>query len=436
MLRSFTLLLAEILFSNAVFAADGHGDHGPVVVQFLFGLVVVILAAKAGGEIFERFHQPAVLGELLMGILLGNLALVNFHYLDALKSSDALAITAEIGVIILLFEVGLESRLRELLAVGLSALLVATMGVIAPMILGYGVSWALAPELPWFVHTFVGATLTATSVGITARVLKDLRKMDTKEARIILGAAVVDDVLGLIILAVVAGVIASVARTGSAAVDFGAIGLIVLKAVVFLAAAILLGRAIHGLLLALGKRFRAPGIPLAIAMSHCFLWAGLAGFIGLAPIVGAFAAGLVLEETDYHEFVRRGEESVEKLIRPVSSLVVPIFFVVMGMKVDLSVFGSMKVLLLAGAITVAAIAGKQVCSLGILERGLNRLVVGIGMIPRGEVGLIFTGIGAGLAVNGVPVLSAELVSAMVVMVMVTTLVTPPLLKLSFSRKGV
>lgn len=130
----------------------------------------------------------------------------------------------------------------------------------------------------------------------------------------------------------------------------------------------------------------------------------------------------------------RGEESIEKLLRPISSIVVPVFFVVMGLKVDLSVFASLNVLALAGAITVAAIVGKQVCSLGVLEKGLNRLVVGIGMIPRGEVGLIFTGIGAGLVVNGEPVLGAQLVSAMVVMVMVTTLVTPPLLKAFFAKE--
>jgi len=436
-LRTLYLSLASLAFPAFVYCAEAgqHGDHGAIVVEFLLSLVVIILAAKLGGEIFERMNQPAVLGELVMGILLGNLALVNFHYLDFLKTSDALAITAEIGVVILLFEVGLESHLKELLAVGFSALLVAVLGVIAPMFLGYGVSYLLAPDLPWYVHAFVGATLAATSVGITARVLKDLRRMDTKEARIVLGAAVVDDVLGLIVLAVVSGVIASISQTGSAAVDYGAVGIIVAKAVVFLAAAVLLGRFIHVRLVNFGQSFKVAGIPLAIAISHCFLWAGLAGLIGLAPIVGAFAAGLVLEQSDYDEFTSRGNDTIEHLIHPISSVLVPIFFVVMGMKVDLSVFGSGRVLLLAAAITVAAIIGKQVCSLGVLEKGLNRLVIGVGMIPRGEVGLIFTGIGASLVVGGAPVLSAELVSALVVMVMVTTVVTPPLLKALFARQA-
>jgi Kef-type K+ transport system membrane component KefB len=188
-------------------------------------------------------------------------------------------------------------------------------------------------------------------------------------------------------------------------------------------------------LLSFGKKFKVSGVPLAVALSHCFLWAGLAGLIGLAPIVGAFAAGLILEESDYHEFTHRGEDTIERLIRPISTMLVPVFFVVMGLKVNLSVFGDPKVLLQAAAITFVAILGKQVCSLGVLEKGLNRLVVGIGMIPRGEVGLIFTGIGASLMVNGEPVLGAQLVSAMVVMVMITTVVTPPLLKAFFSKKA-
>lgn len=430
-------LLLTLLFGHvcAMWAAGGEQGHGAVLNQFLMALVVVVLAAKVGGEIFERLNQPAVLGELVMGILLGNLILVGIPWVEPLKSSEALAIAAEVGVIILLFEVGLESHLRELMAVGLSAMLVAVLGVIAPVLLGYGVSSFLDPSLAWYVHLFVGATLAATSVGITARVLKDLRRMDAKESRIILGAAVVDDVLGLIILAVVSGVIGSIAATGSAEVNYSEVGIIIGKAVAFLAAAIIAGRFIHVRLLSFGKKFKVSGVPLAVALSHCFLWAGLAGLIGLAPIVGAFAAGLILEESDYHEFTNRGEDTIERLIRPISTMLVPVFFVVMGLKVDLSVFGDPKVLLQAAAITFVAILGKQVCSLGVLEKGLNRLVVGIGMIPRGEVGLIFTGIGASLMVNGEPVLGAQLVSAMVVMVMITTVVTPPLLKAFFSKKA-
>lgn len=429
-------LLTFFLFSYvcANWAAGGEPSHGKVIYDFLFGLAIVIIAAKIGAEVFERLGQPAVLGELVAGIVLGNLVLLGMPWIEPLKTSEALAVAAEVGVIILLFEVGLESHLRDLMAVGSSALLVAVLGVVAPVLLGFGVSTFLDPAHEWYVHLFVGATLAATSVGITARVLKDLGKMDAKESRIILGAAVVDDILGLIILAVVTGVIASIAATGSAEVNYSAVGIIIGKAVVFLTAAVFAGRFTHVRLLSFGKRFKVRGIPLALALSHCFFWAGLAGFLGLAPIVGAFAAGLVLEDSDYHEYKQRGEATVERLIQPISTMVVPIFFVMMGLEVDLSVFANPVVILEAVGITVVAIIGKQVCSLGVLEKGLNRVVVGIGMIPRGEVGLIFTGIGASMMVHGEAVLSSQLVSALVVMVMITTIITPPLLKAYFVTK--
>ena len=207
-----------VVAAVAAFAAGGDGaeagGHGGIS-SFLFGLVAILLAAKIGGEIFERMDQPAVLGELLFGVLMGNAGLFGFHAFDALKTDAGLAIAAEVGVILLLFEVGLESNVDELLAVGRSAMLVAFLGIVAPIALGYGVSAFFLPEsTAWYVHLFVGATLAATSVGITARVLKDLHKMDTKEARIILGAAVVDDVLGLVILAVVSGLVKSIDSGG------------------------------------------------------------------------------------------------------------------------------------------------------------------------------------------------------------------------------
>ena len=179
---------------------------------FLFTIVTVLLAAKIGGELFERWSQPAVLGELVSGILIGNLGLAGITALDGWKTNESLALVAEIGVILLLFEVGLESELGELLAVGKSAAAVAALGVIAPVVLGYSVSSWFLPGSQWYVHLFAGATLAATSVGITARVLRDLGKIDTGEARIILGAAVLDDVLGLVILAVVSGLVRSMMR--------------------------------------------------------------------------------------------------------------------------------------------------------------------------------------------------------------------------------
>ena len=403
------------------------------IVPFLFWMVVILVAAKFGGEVFERCGQPAVLGELVAGIVLGNMGLFGVTFLESLKENSSLEMIAQIGVILLLFEVGLESHLKELIAVGPSALLVGCLGVAGPMALGFGVSYLFLAGMPWFVHLFVGATLSATSVGLTARVLRDLGKTETKEARIILGGAVIDDVLGLIIVAVASGIILSIAQGGRAEFALGPAAWIIAKAIIFLAAAVVVGRAIHVTALRVGAHFRVPGVPLVFAICHCFSLAALAGWVGLAPIVGAFAGGLVLEDYQYREFLKRGEQPIGDLIRPLSTIFVPVFFVLMGLRVDLTAFASPEVLLFAAALTLAAVAGKQVCAAGVLEKGVSRITVGVGMIPRGEVALIFTSIGAGLVVAGEPVFSSTIVSAMVVMVAVTALLTPPLLKLFFER---
>ena len=413
-------------------AEDEHTGHGSVF-RFLFYIVTILLAAKVGGELFETWNQPAVLGELVLGMVLGNLYLVGVTGLAAFKSDSGLALFAEIGVILLLFEVGLESNMGELLAVGASAMLVAVLGIVAPVLLGYAVSMYFLPESDWYVHLFVGATLAATSVGITARVLKDLGKMGTKEARIILGAAVVDDVLGLIILSVASGLITSIGVGTAGDISILPVLVIIGKSIIFLAVAIVAGRFVGGKILQIGATAKVGGMPIVLSICHCFSLAGLAQMFGLAPIVGAFAAGLVLDEKHYQGYTRMRSESFEHIVSPISSILVPVFFVVMGLRVDLRSFADWRVLQFAGALSLAAIVGKQVCSLGVLEKGLNRLAVGMGMIPRGEVGLIFAGIGAGLMVSGQPVFSSETFSAMVVMVMVTTLATPPLLKVLFNR---
>jgi Kef-type K+ transport system membrane component KefB len=428
------MLVSVPVVSAAQAGHDSAVQNGGDIVNVLLGLAAVIVAAKLGGEIFERVRQPAVLGELVVGMALSGVSLLGIPFLEGLKESGALKLAAEIGVILLLFEVGLESHLGEMLEVGLSALVVATVGVIAPMVLGYGVSSVFLQGEAWYVHLFVGGTLAATSVGITARVLRDLNKIDTKEARIILGAAVVDDVLGLIILAVVSGIVSSVAEGGGGGVGGGVILWIILKAIAFLAGAIVIGRFIHINAVRAGTHFRVPGIPLVIAISYCFTLAALAGAMGLAPIVGAFAAGLVLEPSDYEVYQRRGEQPIEQLVRPLSTLFTPVFFVMMGLQVDVRAFTSLHILEFASAVTLAAVIGKQVCALGVLEKGVHRITVGVGMIPRGEVGLIFTGIGASELVAGRPVFSPYTVSAMVVMVIATTLLTPPLLKVLMSRQ--
>ena len=411
-------------------------DLGLLVRQAMMVLCLIIVAAKLGGELMGRLGQPPVLGELLAGVLLGNLSLIGFEVLEPLKHSSALTVFAEIGAILLLFEVGVEADLGQLLAVGWSSLVVAALGVVAPMVLGVWVSSYLMPDAGWLSHLFVGGTLTATSVGITARVLKDLGKSNTKEAQIILGAAVADDVMGLVVLAVITG-LTTAALNGSA----GNGGYwrdtlwITAKASIFLILAVVVGRFWSQRVFAYAARLRVPGVLLGLCLCFCFLTATLAGYAGLAPIVGAFAAGVVLEEVHYRPFSERGERTVPELLFSLTTLIVPVFFFLMGFRVNLQSFASVKVLMFAGLIVVVAILGKQICALGVIEPGVDRLVVGVGMIPRGEVGLIFAGIGSTLMLHGQPVLSQTAFSALVLMVILTTLVTPPLLKLAFARSG-
>jgi Kef-type K+ transport system membrane component KefB len=414
-------------------AGDGHGVE-PII---LIGLAVMLIVAKLGGELFERIGQPAVLGELLGGILIGNLVLLGFTAAEPLKTNEVIAAIAQIGVIILLFEVGLESDLKEMMEVGWSSLLVAVLGVIAPFLLGWAVSAYFIPDEPRLVHIFIGATLCATSVGITARVFKDLGKVATREARIILGAAVIDDVLGLMILAVVAGAIKATA-TGVTLSTIG-VGIIATKALGFLIGSIVLGQFIVPRLLRGAGRLESGGVLLTLALSFCLFLSWAAAKVDLAPIVGAFAAGLVLDEVHYKPARARKERNLQDLLQPVGLVLVPIFFILMGMNVDLRFFGRPELLGFALVLTLAAIAGKQVCSLGVLERGVNRFAIGLGMIPRGEVGLIFAGIGATLMLPNTSGVSQAVIrpatfGAVVIMVIATTLVTPPLLKWSLARK--
>src|SRR5215204_5065935 len=425
------------IFGPSVSAAtDNSGDHGldPAV---LIGVAIMLVVAKLAGEIFERLQQPSVLGELFGGILLGNLVIFGFNGAEPLKTSETIAALAELGVIILLFEVGLESDLKEMIEVGWSSLLVAVLGVIAPFFLGWAVSAYFIPDEPRLVHIFIGATLCATSVGITARVFKDLGRLATREARIILGAAIIDDVLGLLILAVVAGAIRA-AGTGAALSMFD-VSVIAIKSIAFLVGSIVVGQFLVPRLLRRAGRLETRGVLLTLAISFCFALAWAAAKVELAPIVGAFAAGLILDEVHYKPTGGRQERDLHDLLQPVSPVLVPIFFVLMGLKVDLRLFGHMDILGFALALTVVAIVGKQICALGVVERGVNRLVIGIGMIPRGEVGLIFAGIGATLILptaTGVsqPVISSAIFGAVVIMVIITTLITPIALKWALGKK--
>lgn len=429
MKRVVPFALTTILLPATALAADAHADP---VAPVAFGLVIILVAAKLGGEIAIRLGQPAVLGELLAGVLIGNLHLLGFSALDGLWTNPSIDMLARIGVLVLLFEVGLEATVGQMMKVGGPSLMVALLGVVAPFGLGWGVSTWLLPNHGVYVHAFVGATLCATSVGITARVLQDVGRLQTVEARIILGAAVIDDVLGLVVLAVVSGTIA--AAGGGESFTYGSIALIVLKAVLFLAGALVIGTRLSARLFGIASRLAGRGVLLALGLAWCFLLSWVSNLIGLAAIVGAFAAGLVLEQVHYQAFVSRGEHELEELIRPISAFLAPVFFVLMGIRTELKSFAAPGVIGLSLALTVAAIIGKQACSLGVWRRGVDKLTVGIGMVPRGEVGLIFANIGLGLKMDGHPVVDENTFSALVVMVILTTLVTPFALKASLSRK--
>jgi len=430
--RLWTVAVAAALLIPSLGRASG-GEPDPVV-PLLLSLAVVLSAAKLGGALAVAVRQPAVLGEIVIGILIGNLGLVGVHTIEPMKADPTLAVLASLGVIVLLFEVGLESTVEQMRRVGLSSFLVAVLGVITPFALGWLAGIWLLPHHSPYVHAFLGAVLTATSVGITARVLRDLGKMETREAKIILGAAVIDDVLGLLVLAVMGGIIAAAER-GGAGLSVGTLVSISGKAVAFLAGAILLGRLLAPYLLRLASRVKVRGILLTSGLCFCFILSYLAARAGLAPIVGAFAAGLVLEPSHFGDFDESREHSLESLLHPISTFLVPIFFVLTGLRVELASFGDPTILGLAALLTLAAVVGKQACALGAVGRGYNRLAIGIGMIPRGEVGLIFANVGASLVVAGERVITPATYSAVVIMVVVTTLMTPPALQWSLTRGG-
>ncbi len=407
--------------------------------------IAVILVAAKLGSLVERWGQPAVLGELVMGVAMGNLVLLGIDLFEPIKHDSIISFLSELGVVILLFQIGLESNIQEMKKVGMSALLVAIVGVVVPFVLGtYIVGPWLMPGLDQAAYLFLGAALTATSVGITARVFKDLGKLQMKEAQIVLGAAVFDDVFGLIILAVVT----AIATTG--AVTAGAVSTIVATAILFLVGSIVIGQLLAPRLGTIFSKINTGvGMKFTLAIAFCLVFAYLAGFISLAPIIGAFAAGLILDPVHFRYFkapkmVRdvkkmvnscehNSEEKIdeilephahrhiEDLIEPVAYLLVPIFFIVTGMSVALETLFNPQIIGVAFAITVIAIIGKYVAGYA-AGKGVNKALIGVGMIPRGEVGLIFAAIGKGLGV-----LSDDLFSVIVVMVILTTLMAPPVL---------
>ena len=395
--------------------------EGLDVARFFLVLSAILLAAKIFGELAERIGQPAVLGELVAGVLLGGSALgvVPTGGVEA----ELIHVLAELGVLLLLFEIGLETDLKEMFRVGTSALAVAVVGIVLPFAFGY-LFWRYAPHAGSgsadlvTAAIFIGATLTATSVGITARVLSDIGRMNTPEARIIIGAAVIDDVLGLVILSVVSGVAAG------AAVTFFGIMRTLGVAVGFLVVAVMVGRFVAPRLFDVIVRMRVRYVLVVASIAFALGLAAVAGMAGSALIIGAFAAGLILSGTNQFD-------TIEHEVRPVASIFTPIFFVSVGSSVNLALLNpstpaARATLLIAGALILLAVIGKVAAGWAAPWTRFRSLVVGVGMVPRGEVGLIFADIGRRSGVLG-----EEVFGAVLLMVMVTTFIAPPALKALF-----
>ncbi len=463
-------------------ASDAQGGGGGAHVDpfsfVLLELAAIIVVSMIGRWAAAAANQPSVLGELLVGVVIGNLGywlgrplfILVMHLgetqplfaqiwttglpirevatrvfsaaqlapgglgaqvvsiLTGPESSALVVMTvalwlfSNLGVILLLFMVGLESTVHEMLAVGPRALAVAIIGIVAPFALGFFATEVLLAGAGVTVGLFMGATLSATSVGITARVFKDMNKLQTPEARVILGAAVIDDILGLIILAIVVGIAAS------GGIQLGAVARIAVLSAAFLGVILVFGermvRALIPLMTALDRRNLKLLFPLALA----FALSWLASKIELATIVGAFAAGLILNEEHFAKENGKPGGTIEAVVHPLEAVFAPVFFVLMGMQVNLATFASTETIGIALALTVVATVGKLLAGLP-AGKGVDRLSVGIGMVPRGEVGLIFASIGKGLGV-----VDEGLFSAVVIMVIVTTLLAPPLLKWSMARR--
>ncbi|MCZ6917940.1 MAG: cation:proton antiporter [Gemmatimonadetes bacterium] len=400
-----------------------HSDS----VRFLFVLAVMLAAGKLSAEIFERFGQPAVVGELIAGVILGGSLLGVIPVSPDDPLTEIIALLAEIGVLVLLFEIGLETDLKQMFRVGPAAGSVAAVGVVMPFMLGVVFWLSFAPDDFNIVSSsttaiFIGATLTATSVGITARVLTDIKVMSSLEAKLIIGAAVIDDVLGLVLL----GLVATLAV--GAAVGVWDVAWAFAVAVGFLVVAVAVGFAVAPRLFGLIDRMQVRGVLLVAAFVFLLLIAALADRVGSAMIIGAFAAGIILSRTNQFDLI-------EDRIKPVADIFTPIFFLSIGAQLDVRLLnpfaeGNGQVLALAAALFGIAVVGKLAAGWAVPWRRFNRLGVGIGMIPRGEVGLIFANIGLTTGVLG-----DELFSAVVLMVIGTTFVAPPLLKWSFGRWG-
>jgi len=392
--------------SNFFALAAAAGDTN--FSALLLVLVSVIAATKIFGEVAQRFGQPAVLGELLAGVALGGSAL------GILDPSDAVMhALAELGVLILLFQIGLHTNLRSLAKVGSTALVAGGVGVILPFVGGFGVARMMGIEM--LPSVVIGAALTATSIGISARVLSDLGCLNTAEGQVVIGAAVFDDVIGLIILSIIASVVAGAELT------VASVGLTAGVAIGFVVVAIALGSVAIPPLFRLVARIQVTGALGTIALGFALLLAWLATQAGSAMIIGAFAAGLILHPTPQ-------KHDIEESATQFGFFFVPIFFASVGASIDLSALISPESLTVGSLLIVVGVAGKVLAGYAPWWFTGRKLLVGVALVPRGEVGLIFAQLGLAAGV-----LTSERFGALMLMVVVTTFLTPPLLGLIAAR---
>lgn len=422
LLPAVVLVLGGVAPLWAQRAPGGDADVG----RFLFILAIMLVVGKLSGEVFERLGQPAVVGELIAGVILGGSVLGVIPVSPDDSLTEIIQLFAEIGVLVLLFEIGLETDLRQMFRVGRGATSVAVVGVTLPFV--FGALFWISPFVPRELNVvsllttaiYVGATLTATSVGITARVLTDLRVMSSIEAKLIIGAAVLDDIIGLVLLGIVATLAAG------AAVSVLDVGMAFVLAIGFLVVAVAVGFAVAPRLFGLIDRMRVRGVLLVAAFAFTLLIAAFADRVGSAMIIGAFAGGIILSRTNQFD-------TIESQIKPVADVFTPIFFLSIGAQFNVALLNpfnaaNQQILAIGGVLFVIAILGKVAAGWAVPWRTYNQPAVGFGMIPRGEVGLIFANIGLTTGV-----LTDEVFGAVILMVIGTTFAAPPLVKWAFKR---
>ncbi|MBP6943092.1 MAG: cation:proton antiporter [Candidatus Buchananbacteria bacterium] len=452
--RFFVALIITLIGLGAWTAVQANSGEstGSTPTALIFLWLAIILIGSKIGSVVEKFGQSGVLGELLYGILLGNLVLVGMGWLEPIRTNEIIGFLAQLGIVVLLFQIGLESNITEMKKLGGRALLVALTGVVVTFVLGAFVAGPLLlPTASLTIYLFLGATLTATSVSISARVFKDLGRLGTKEANLVLSAAVIDDILGLIILAI------ATATLTSGSFDPATISLISAKAIAFLIGSIVIGQLLAPYLgRAFAKIHTGVGMKFTIAICFGLVMAYLAHQIGLAPLIGAFAAGLILDPVHFHYFKDHhivaslkeamksfdektkdhldriitpyADRHISDLIEPLVYFLVPVFFVMTGFAVHLTDFFNPQTIMMALVLTIVAIVGKLAA--GLVAGSANKFVVGVGMVPRGEVELIFAVTGKALGL-----FSDQLFSAIVLMVIFTAVIVPPTLSYLIKRSA-